>query len=505
MSVVKKEIIYYPFIGQQLSDAPFDLSKGKHSWTQQLKILADQDDIEIHTPDKASYKNVIGVIFFDNLFYHNLDNLIDLFNKELLKRTVYIDYEPPTGHAKKHEPKSIKKLAKLFKYVVTYDDELAGTGNFIKGNVANYYADTTKKNRPFNKRKMFCMITNSTSNDQIITVLNSWNYSYHYNGRNIKYHPKAIYHRRQQIAEYFLANHPNDIDLYGALWPDKYAKIHKGFVAREDKIKKLGEYKFVITLDSYINQRGYISEKIFDAFFAGSLPIYLGANNVSDYIPRECFIDMRDYSSYEDLYVYLEKMTKEEYSIRLGAIKEFLKSGKFNNFFSSNSIAKTLMSAIKSKGPIDYSDTLSEKILIQLAKEKEAIMPRGLGVIRVDKQNKEGRWCFVATLRNSTPDLLTLADTVYKKVGDKLIKVKTYVDATLESSVNEVTMDIPYDDIIKNGCEKYYVRTSKVKLTKLNFFATECINNTIIDDSRRFFVRGNTIKVETRRRYNWLY
>lgn len=500
MSSSKKEIVYYPFIGQQLEDEPFDLSKGKHSWTQQLKILADKNNIEIHTPDKATYKNVVGVIFFDNLFYHNLDDLMDIHDKGLLRKTIYIDYEPPTGHAKKHEPESIKELAKLFKYVITYDDDLAGTGNFIKGNVANFYAAMPKKKTSFDKRKMVCMITNATSNDLIIDILNSWNYTNHYNNKNIKYHPKAIYHKRQQIAEFFLANHPDNFDLYGAGWPSKFSEMHKGFVARDDKINKLSEYKFAITLDSYINQKGYISEKIFDAFFARTVPVYLGASNIGDYIPKECFIDIRDFNSFDGLYAYLIKMTKEEYNLRLSAIDEFLESDKFNTFFSSRAISKTLFSAIKKPIPSNYNDAEAQKVLLQLKKEKEAITTRRLGVIRVDKQHKDGKWCFVATLRNGTPDTLKITDTVVKKVGGKFMDVKTYITSTLDSDVNEVTMDIPYEDIIKNGQERYYVRMSDCKLARLAFFSTECINNTIIDNSCKFFVRGNTIKIKGRRR-----
>lgn len=41
-------------------------------------------------------------------------------------------------------------------------------------------------------------------------------------------------------------------------------------------------------------EKGYITEKIFDCFFPGVIPIYWGAENVTDYIPQDTFIDRRN-------------------------------------------------------------------------------------------------------------------------------------------------------------------------------------------------------------------
>ena len=40
------------------------------------------------------------------------------------------------------------------------------------------------------------------------------------------------------------------------------------------------------------NVNGYVTEKIFDAFKAGCVPVYWGAENITKYVPAECFIDM---------------------------------------------------------------------------------------------------------------------------------------------------------------------------------------------------------------------
>jgi hypothetical protein len=63
----------------------------------------------------------------------------------------------------------------------------------------------------------------------------------------------------------------------------------------------LEKYKFSICYENARDTPGYITEKIFDCFFAGCVPIYWGANNITDHIPKECFIDKRDFEDYKVL------------------------------------------------------------------------------------------------------------------------------------------------------------------------------------------------------------
>ena len=39
--------------------------------------------------------------------------------------------------------------------------------------------------------------------------------------------------------------------------------------------------------------KGWVTEKIFDCLFTGTIPIYLGAPEICGHVPAECFIDMR--------------------------------------------------------------------------------------------------------------------------------------------------------------------------------------------------------------------
>lgn len=490
----KPEIVYYPHIAEPAidKDGPFNLDMGTHSWEQQLRIIADRHGIEVHTPDKAKFKNVIGVLFFNNLFYCNLSDLQKLHNKHLLEKTIYIDYEPPTGHAKKHEPESMKKIASMFKAVATYDDDLAGNNNFIKANVANFYEKQPKR-QDFSKKKFAIMVTNNTTPNKIASILNYWNNTDYYNDSIIKYHKKAIYHKRLEIVEYFYENHPDKLDLYGTGFPGKYHAFNKGFLNRSKKISIMNGYRFTFALDSYTDQNGYISEKIFDAFFAKTIPVYLGASNISEYIPKDCFIDMRNFNKYEDLYVYLSKIGPKEYNKRIDSIETFLKSKKFKDFFSSKATATRLFDAVISNAPIKYNYVRAKQMLDKLESEKNKLSTDNVFTSRVDRELLDKHWSFVVSVRPGKYTG-TLLGKIYAVGNGKKVKIKTFRDKHEELRGN-TCMVIPYEDIRNMGKMEFFIDKNGGDDTKLIFshYGKEIINNTHLDNQTGFLVKENSI------------
>lgn len=179
-------------------------------------------------------------------------------------------------------------------------------------------------------------------------------------------HPFELYSKRIEAIRWFETYHREDFDLYGLGW-DRYQfkgpKIIRalnrikpltkllapnfpsyiGSVKRKKEI--LEKYKFAICFENARDIPGYITEKIFDCFFAGCIPIYWGANNISTHIPEECFIDKRKFTSYELLYEYIKYMPHYEYENYLNNIEKFLTSEKMYQF-SNNYFANTFHNSL---------------------------------------------------------------------------------------------------------------------------------------------------------------
>ena len=158
-------------------------------------------------------------------------------------------------------------------------------------------------------------------------------------------HPMELYSERVRAIEWFERNHPEDFDLYGFGWNEdrfshllpplalKYVKplakmmfpYFKSYRGRiENKQNALMQYRFSISYENARDMDGYITEKIFDCFFSGCVPVYWGPGNITTHVPKECFIDRRDFRNYEELYSYLKAMDDGTYRRFQESIRTFL-------------------------------------------------------------------------------------------------------------------------------------------------------------------------------------
>jgi hypothetical protein len=166
-----------------------------------------------------------------------------------------------------------------------------------------------------------------------------------------------LYTKRKDIISYFNKFHKNNFDLYGVGWNQRFSLLeylkckkstffttYKGPVT--SKLDVLEKYKYAICFENNNTENGWITEKIFDCFTSRCVPIYLGSPNIIDYIPLNCFIDMRNFNTYDDLYLFLNSITEENYNQYLINIDLFLNSNKYKQFLSNNFI-NTITNVLK--------------------------------------------------------------------------------------------------------------------------------------------------------------
>lgn len=149
-----------------------------------------------------------------------------------------------------------------------------------------------------------------------------------------------IYDKRRAVIRYFA---DKGLDLYGFGWekdvsPEVIA-TYKGSI--EDKTHVLSQYKFAFCFENSIFE-GYVTEKIFDVMFAGCVPVYCGAPDIVEYVPKEAFIDVRNFDTLHDLALFLEEMNEERYNDYIDTIKTFLHSDGYRRFSQEHYTAEVL-------------------------------------------------------------------------------------------------------------------------------------------------------------------
>ncbi|KAF3783194.1 Alpha-(1-4)-fucosyltransferase [Nymphaea thermarum] len=72
----------------------------------------------------------------------------------------------------------------------------------------------------------------------------------------------------------------------------------------------MSHYKFVLAIENTMTE-SYVTEKLFYALDAGSVPIYFGAPNVWDFVPPNSIIDGTKFASLEELASYVKDLAND--------------------------------------------------------------------------------------------------------------------------------------------------------------------------------------------------
>jgi len=138
------------------------------------------------------------------------------------------------------------------------------------------------------------------------------------------------------------------IDLYGMGWERWWSRsalwlpywlnrralmsIYKGKCV--SKFEVLQNYEFCLCFEN-MRMDGYITEKLFDCLYAGTIPLYMGAPDILEYIPADVFVDCRKYSNWTEMWKDVAGMPAEKIQTMKEAGRTFLRSDMAKKFFDS--------------------------------------------------------------------------------------------------------------------------------------------------------------------------
>lgn len=137
--------------------------------------------------------------------------------------------------------------------------------------------------------------------------------------------PRNEHYSTRVIAIAALARH-GAVDLFGKGWDRGWSRQsmycaywrHRAALMRvyqgstPCKLATLSNYRFSLCFENSSLQ-GYLTEKIFDCFYAGTVPIYLGAPDIKNLIPAECYVDAREFDSWDSMWERIRGMSDAEW------------------------------------------------------------------------------------------------------------------------------------------------------------------------------------------------
>lgn len=148
---------------------------------------------------------------------------------------------------------------------------------------------------------------------------------------------RDLYLYRMKALKFF--SKKGYFSLYGRNWnnfsnlsqPEKEAVIKLSPKEVINKYEALGEHQFALCFENCIYP-GYVTEKIFDCFIARCIPIYLGAPDIEEFVPKDLFIDMRSFRNFVEVDNFITNLSENEWLGYLSRMDDYLKSESFNKF-----------------------------------------------------------------------------------------------------------------------------------------------------------------------------
>lgn len=320
-----------------------------------LRETLARHGVEVHTADRLRSGDKRAR---RNLYY----SLGPLVHTEELRRIPGVEFkgafilEPPVVYPRLY--RSLPEFARVFERVYLFND---------RGDGYRLGASLRRKVHAFQVPQPFDGPIEALWQNRAragMTLINS-------NKSPASYRAELYGERLRAIAYFGARGH---LDLYGRGWDDPWrpmleagrarrefplltlAKVlrrgvfppylrhrrtvrqaYRGEIAAKHEV--LSRYTYAICYEN-MEMRGYITEKIFDCLYVGTIPIYRGAPDVTDWIPPECFIDARRFPDYPALERHLAGLTEAQLEGYRVAGRRYLLSAQFQAFSSERFAAR---------------------------------------------------------------------------------------------------------------------------------------------------------------------
>lgn len=268
-----------------------------------LDELVPRNKMAKDTGFKVRYFRQTFDIYFNNFYRPDIDKVLIMADigdgvglaQVPLEKRVLLLWEAPGGY--------IGDFEKSFSKIYTFNDDVVDGKKYFK--FCYPVLIPMMSDLPSFEEKKFCVMMTHRYTDERARII------------------RLFENKPFEEFEYYGFNPIVETSRYRGQIP--------GHPSGKEKLDILKNFRFCACFENCM-VNGYITEKIFTCFTAGCVPIYWGAPNVEEYIPKDCFIDYRDFSNDEDLYQFLKSMSKERYNQYLQRIEAYLKSDKAHLF-----------------------------------------------------------------------------------------------------------------------------------------------------------------------------
>lgn len=311
---------------------------------------------ELYTVDQIDITAVDIVIFIDQ----NFSILRRCLSMDDPPRLAYIMREPPSVRSYNASSQLVRYLD-VFDVIFTWNGQLADAHDGIfEYNIPQLLDVATSDVPSYDER------------DLLVNV----------SSRKYSSHPEELYSERERVIRFYDDKHPDKFNLYGLYWnkrpriqdayhygvisPNKY-QTYCGVV--DDKLEAFSNHRFALAFENMTGIDGYLTEKLFDCLRAGCVPVYWGAQDIGDYLPKDIYVDYREFGTPEALHEYLSDVGVDAFRSYLEAARDFLCTEESQ--LSSSEYARTIHNRCQEIVSFGGSPSISGSLATEISQRSD--------------------------------------------------------------------------------------------------------------------------------------
>lgn len=295
-----------------------------------LRVALEQQGINLQTADFLVQRESQEQ-FGDYYSLGVLENYAQLKTRDDVRLQAFVIFEPPVVDPRLY--RTLPELTAAFDRVYVHNTE--GDGYSLDG------VDQSKLRKLYWPQPHKDVLTEFWNRDERfhrIVIING-------NHKPVSYNSE-LYSKRIEVLA--VLSKYGSVDLYGRGWERWWSRnsmwfpywrhrrtlmsIYKGACA--SKYEVLSQYEFALCFEN-MAMKGYVTEKVFDCLYAGTVPLYLGAKDITDLIPENAYIDCRKFTTWEEMHDKVMKMTIAEIQSMRAAGRAFIQSEQGLKYYDS--------------------------------------------------------------------------------------------------------------------------------------------------------------------------
>nr|UXE45147.1 hypothetical protein Hi04_10k_c4335_00006 [uncultured bacterium] len=213
--------------------------------------------------------------------------------------------------------------------IFTYVEPLVDNKRYFFFPPRAFYRHRIVEGLPFEQRRFGCLVgTNRRMRNRIgvFTMRKGWKFSLR-DWLDYVFCPGELISYRSELGKACAAYQGRSFDVFGEGWDliPEMEGVCRG-IPKGSTLSYVGRYRYYFALENHTSACALISERVWDALWGDTVPVYLGHTGIDRFIPRECYIDARCFKNPVQLLQTLHDTPESTWKKYRLAGREFIRS-----------------------------------------------------------------------------------------------------------------------------------------------------------------------------------